>query len=210
MAKVPVQVEFSSVPESGLQRKLVVAVEVLKRYTRGVEPRGTFLAETTNSTGSAVFNSSTSGITKLPPGCDGTASPLMVTMRTLGRAATGMVRVSGMSGTMRTALGLMSGTSMDGIDLSLIETDGEEVSGFGPWATLPYPADLRERLGAAVAAPDALDVANRAALAAEITRAHALAVETFLERHGIAPGRCANAGVTCDRVVLNGSATMLP
>ena len=30
------------------------------------------------------------------------------------------------------ALGLMSGTSLDGVDVALIETDGERVDRFGP------------------------------------------------------------------------------
>ena len=36
------------------------------------------------------------------------------------------------------ALGLMSGTSMDGIDLALIETDGEGRLAFGPTGFAPY------------------------------------------------------------------------
>ncbi|MEX2519917.1 MAG: hypothetical protein WD969_11355, partial [Paracoccaceae bacterium] len=30
------------------------------------------------------------------------------------------------------ALGLMSGTSMDGVDAALLRTDGETIAGFGP------------------------------------------------------------------------------
>ncbi|WP_211364751.1 anhydro-N-acetylmuramic acid kinase [Roseospira marina] len=43
-------------------------------------------------------------------------------------------------------VGLMSGTSMDGIDAALIETDGETVCGFGPHMTVPYDPEFRTRL----------------------------------------------------------------
>lgn len=46
----------------------------------------------------------------------------------------------------RSAIGLMSGTSLDGVDAAWLETDGEQVTGFGPTATLPYEDDLRADL----------------------------------------------------------------
>jgi anhydro-N-acetylmuramic acid kinase len=44
------------------------------------------------------------------------------------------------------AIGLMSGTSMDSIDVALIETDGEAIQSFGPAADSPYSAAERQLL----------------------------------------------------------------
>lgn len=44
---------------------------------------------------------------------------------------------------MLRAIGLMSGTSLDGVDAAWIETDGERVGRIGPALTLPYDATLR-------------------------------------------------------------------
>jgi anhydro-N-acetylmuramic acid kinase len=54
------------------------------------------------------------------------------------------------------ALGLMSGTSMDGIDVALIETDGEAALTRGPCATFPYSPAFRAELSAAVEAAKVL------------------------------------------------------
>lgn len=52
------------------------------------------------------------------------------------------------------AIGLMSGTSLDGIDAAMIETDGETVTRTGKTATLFYEEPLRARLRAVLdAAP---------------------------------------------------------
>jgi anhydro-N-acetylmuramic acid kinase len=44
------------------------------------------------------------------------------------------------------ALGLMSGTSMDGVDAAVIETDGIEIAAFGPSAFFPYAPEERDLL----------------------------------------------------------------
>jgi anhydro-N-acetylmuramic acid kinase len=47
-------------------------------------------------------------------------------------------------------LGLMSGTSLDGVDAAVLETDGETVAAFGPTAFRPYGAEDRAELRAAL------------------------------------------------------------
>jgi anhydro-N-acetylmuramic acid kinase len=46
----------------------------------------------------------------------------------------------------RAVIGLMSGTSLDGIDVAYIDTDGEGTITPGPWLTDPYDPVFRERL----------------------------------------------------------------
>ncbi len=47
---------------------------------------------------------------------------------------------------LMTALGLMSGTSMDGIDAAMLGTDGESRVEFGPTGFFPYPAPVRRAI----------------------------------------------------------------
>ena len=54
---------------------------------------------------------------------------------------------------VQTAIGVISGTSMDGIDVALIRSDGETRVEAGPAATFPYPEPLARALRAVVASP---------------------------------------------------------
>jgi anhydro-N-acetylmuramic acid kinase len=81
-------------------------------------------------------------------------------------------------GTRKRAIGLMSGTSLDGVDAAWIETDGEQVFANGPSLTVPYDAALRADLrvildradGLAANDPDLLDAVAR------LTEVHVQAV----------------------------------
>jgi len=90
------------------------------------------------------------------------------------------------------ALGLMSGTSMDGIDAALIFTDGYARVSPGAFLTVPYPPAFRDRLrgclGAETMTPEIADVARA------LTRAHGMAVHTLLEQAGISGDQVMVAG----------------
>jgi anhydro-N-acetylmuramic acid kinase len=86
---------------------------------------------------------------------------------------------------MSRAIGVISGTSMDGIDVALLDTDGDRRVHCGPGATIGYDPALRRELLAAAADAERLTDAERAALAAAVTRAHVGAVRDFMAARGL-------------------------
>jgi anhydro-N-acetylmuramic acid kinase len=79
-------------------------------------------------------------------------------------------------------LGLMSGTSLDGIDGAIVETDGEKIISFGASAHLPYSPSLRHQLQQAIQTPS--QEAETWA-AEQITQAHLEIISTLRRKQPI-------------------------
>jgi len=97
------------------------------------------------------------------------------------------------------AVGLMSGTSLDGVDVALIETDGEAVVRFGPTGYRPYSESERRLLRDALADSASLtERGQRPGLLekaeAFVTKVHAEVAQEFLRSHKITPGDVAIVG----------------
>jgi anhydro-N-acetylmuramic acid kinase len=82
------------------------------------------------------------------------------------------------------AIGVISGTSMDGIDVALIRSDGETHVEPGPGDTFAYPAQVKRALQDIIADPDAalgpLDDLQRA-----VTDSHVAAVVAFMDKFAV-------------------------
>ena len=76
----------------------------------------------------------------------------------------------------------MSGTSLDGVDVALIETDGERLSAFGPFLTVPYSDAVRRLVRASFGAEQT--TAETEAAAHAVTEAHLAAVERWSQESG--------------------------
>jgi anhydro-N-acetylmuramic acid kinase len=84
-----------------------------------------------------------------------------------------------------TALGLMSGTSLDGIDAAVIVSDGERLIEAGAVASAPYDAEFRKSLRGCLGLK--ADAPGVAALARELTLRHVEIVKRLLADNGLTP-----------------------
>jgi anhydro-N-acetylmuramic acid kinase len=86
-------------------------------------------------------------------------------------------------------LGFMSGTSLDAIDMAILETDGQRIHAFGASGEAPLDEPLRQQIRDAIAVgrrwergapePDVF-----AEVSAAVAHAHHAAAAEFLARHG--------------------------
>lgn len=88
-----------------------------------------------------------------------------------------------------TAIGSISGTSMDGIDVSLVRTDGVDQVEPGPGHTYPYDPALRRQLLDLLKAPELASREPLTELEQAVTDAHADAMRDFMRAQGLAPAQ---------------------
>lgn len=84
-----------------------------------------------------------------------------------------------------TVIGAISGTSMDGIDIGVVTTDGTRVQAFGPGRMVPYSAALRAALQDFLTEPSRAEHDPLTALEEQVTDAFTSAIAGFMQAEGL-------------------------
>lgn len=82
------------------------------------------------------------------------------------------------------AIGMMSGTSMDGIDAAILETDGEGIGRRGSFMFYPYDRPFRERMRSVLGRDSGPELE---AVSAELTLRHAELIGRLLDDADLSP-----------------------
>jgi anhydro-N-acetylmuramic acid kinase len=82
------------------------------------------------------------------------------------------------------ALGVISGTSMDAIDVALVETDGKRIARPLGGGAYPYPPALRAALQRVIADPDRAEHDPLKLIEEGVTEAFAAAIRAFIDDSG--------------------------
>ena len=84
---------------------------------------------------------------------------------------------------IKTVIGMISGTSMDGIDIAVLKTDGLETVEFGSADTMPYPVSLRQELLEFLKNPARAQIDPLTDLESRVTKSFSMALISFLKKY---------------------------
>ena len=83
------------------------------------------------------------------------------------------------------ALGTMSGTSLDGVDVSFLKTDGNKIYSLGHSSYLPYSISLQKNISSLIKLPHSIDLELMLETSNQITHTHATAIKKNLEKNNL-------------------------
>ena len=83
------------------------------------------------------------------------------------------------------AIGTMSGTSFDGVDVSFLKTDGEKIYYMGQSSYMPYPTQVRKNIADLIASPHNIDLDILLETSNQITNIHAEAIKKNLKKNNL-------------------------
>jgi anhydro-N-acetylmuramic acid kinase len=86
-----------------------------------------------------------------------------------------------------TAIGVISGTSMDGIDVSLVASDGRDVVSFGAGASYPYRPGTKAALQGLIRQAERALTEPLVELEADVTADHLAAIQSFIAEQKLDP-----------------------